>query len=408
MKALVVAPQPFFSARGTPFSVYYRTRAMGRAGEEVDLLTYGQGGDVELPRTRIIRTPALAWLGGVRTGPSWLKLLHDCFILIYTIRLLLRNDYDYVLGHEEGAFIARMLKPIFGFKLVYDMHSSLPEQLSNFDFSRSSLLTRLFESAERSTLRCADAIIVVYPTLLERVRASVTDPDKVVLIENSQFDEVVTGSSTPAAPTNPVLQQARQLAVDGYRLIVYAGTLEPYQGIDLLLEGFKLLAQQGSTSYLLIIGGEPGQIAQFETRARELDIAERCLFSGKVSHGAAASCNEIASVYVSPRSGGTNTPMKIYAQMSCGVPLLATRVESHTQVLTDAVAELVAPTPQGIAEGIRNVLDCPARAAEKALAARRLFEQNYSEAYYTAKMRAVITLLASEQPRATPNSQSAK
>ena len=29
-------------------------------------------------------------------------------------------------------FFARFLKPVFGFKLIYDMHSSLPEQLTNY------------------------------------------------------------------------------------------------------------------------------------------------------------------------------------------------------------------------------------------------------------------------------------
>ena len=32
MRALVIAPQPFFTARGTPFSVYYRTQALARLG----------------------------------------------------------------------------------------------------------------------------------------------------------------------------------------------------------------------------------------------------------------------------------------------------------------------------------------------------------------------------------------
>ena len=48
MKALVIAPQPFFTARGTPLSVYYRTLVTSELGVEVDLLTYGSGEDVEM------------------------------------------------------------------------------------------------------------------------------------------------------------------------------------------------------------------------------------------------------------------------------------------------------------------------------------------------------------------------
>ena len=57
MKALVIAPQPFFSPRGTPFSVYYRTLIKAQLGVEVDLLTYGEGQDIDIPGVRIIRIP---------------------------------------------------------------------------------------------------------------------------------------------------------------------------------------------------------------------------------------------------------------------------------------------------------------------------------------------------------------
>jgi hypothetical protein len=36
---LVISPQPFFTPRGTPFSVYYRALVMAEQGVEIDLLT---------------------------------------------------------------------------------------------------------------------------------------------------------------------------------------------------------------------------------------------------------------------------------------------------------------------------------------------------------------------------------
>ncbi len=57
MKGLVIAPQPFFSPRGTPFSVYHRCLVMSEMGIELDLMTYGQGQDVDFPmfRSRVVR-----------------------------------------------------------------------------------------------------------------------------------------------------------------------------------------------------------------------------------------------------------------------------------------------------------------------------------------------------------------
>ena len=39
MRILMIAPQPFFQPRGTPFSEFYRIRAMTELGHQVDLLT---------------------------------------------------------------------------------------------------------------------------------------------------------------------------------------------------------------------------------------------------------------------------------------------------------------------------------------------------------------------------------
>ena len=57
----------------------------------------------------------------------------------------------------------------------------------------------------------------------------------------------------------------------------------------------------------------------------------------------------MASVLVSPRSTGTNTPLKVYEQVASGVPLVATRIYSHTQILDDEVAFLLEPDASGMA-----------------------------------------------------------
>ncbi|MGP1386406.1 MAG: glycosyltransferase [Thainema sp.] len=190
MKALVIAPQPFFSPRGTPFSVYYRTLITAELGAEVDLLTYGEGDDIEIPGVRMIRIPHFPFLGSVKIGPSKLKLFLDVFIVLWTIGLLIRNKYDLVHAHEEAIFICPILKPIFGFKLIYDMHSSLPEQLTNFKFTTSKTLINLFKRLEDWCLRAADATITICPSLYNYALSIVDDESKVCLIENSIFDDV--------------------------------------------------------------------------------------------------------------------------------------------------------------------------------------------------------------------------
>ena len=69
----MLAPEPFFEPRGTPFSEYHRIKALGELGHHVDLVTYPIGRDVELPNLRIFRSAPAALScrksGSVRRSP---------------------------------------------------------------------------------------------------------------------------------------------------------------------------------------------------------------------------------------------------------------------------------------------------------------------------------------------------
>ena len=69
MKWLVIAHQPFFTHRGTPFGVYNRTSAMAELGEELVILTYGQGFDVSVPGVRTVRGPRFKIFGDMDNCP---------------------------------------------------------------------------------------------------------------------------------------------------------------------------------------------------------------------------------------------------------------------------------------------------------------------------------------------------
>ena len=233
LKGLAIAPQPFFSPRGTPFSVYYRSLVTAELGAELDLLTYGEGQDVDIPGVRIVRIPRVPFLEPIKIGPSAAKLFLDVFVVLWTVGLLIRNRYDFVHAHEESVFFARFLKPVFGFKLIYDMHSSLPEQLTNYRYTTSRALIGAFEWLERTCLKAADAVITICPELAAYAEPRMPDPSRHLLIENSIFDPVRLAHARGEAPP------AELVALPADRpIVVYAGTFEAYQGLDMLIEGF--------------------------------------------------------------------------------------------------------------------------------------------------------------------------
>lgn len=396
MKALVISPQPFFTPRGTPFSVYYRTLVTAELGVDIDLLTYGEGADVDIPGVRIIRIPRFKILGDVKIGPSMHKLFLDVFLVFWAIALLTKNRYDFVHAHEEAVFFCRFLKPLFGFKLVYDMHSSLPQQLTNFQFTRSRILIGLFKGLEDSCLRAADAVITICPDLADYVLRLLGGDGKHTLIENSIFDPVRVVSKAVCAhakePDGGPDVKTEEL-IRGKRLVVYAGTLEPYQGIDILIKAFSRVIVKEPNALLLIAGGNATQVARYSELAQSLGIERHCVFTGRVPQSVAKHYTRLASVLVSPRSEGTNTPLKVYEQLASGIPLVATRIYSHTQVLDDRVAFLVEPEPEDMARGILAALKGDGEAGRIAANAVRLYEEKYSRPVYVEKLKRLLERL---------------
>ena len=390
MRALVVAPQPFFSPRGTPFSVYDRTSVWSDFRVKVDLLTYGQGDDVDLPGLRIIRIPAFNWLGKVKTGPSLLKLFHDLFLFWWTVALLIRRRYDFLHAHEEAVFYCRFLKPIFRFKLIYDMHSSLPQQLDNFEFTRSRLIKKLFESLENSSIKAADAVITICPALADYVTTLIGDDPKHFLIENSIFDPVrlARGSGNDRTPSEPLPLPP------GARIVIYAGTFEKYQGLELLIPAFALVRARVPDAFLLMVGGDDVQVKAMREIADRNGLQGAVLFTGRVPQRLAKHYNSLAAVLTSPRTAGTNTPLKVYEQLTSGKPLVATRIPSHTQVLSEENAFLVEPDVEDIARGIIEALGNPAAVERKLKGAEELYRSRYSRMAYEAKMRRLLDLLS--------------
>ena len=83
---------------------------------------------------------------------------------------LARRRYDLLYAHEEGAFLARIAGWLFRVPYVYDMHSSLPLQITDWKFSRSPRVISLFQWVEKVSVRGACAVVAISPAVERAVR----------------------------------------------------------------------------------------------------------------------------------------------------------------------------------------------------------------------------------------------
>ena len=345
MKILLLAPQPFFQARGTPIAVRLVLEFLTGRGHQVDVLTYHEGSDVEIPNCRIVRIPRIPGIRNIRPGFSLKKVLCDLVMLFVCARMMHGTRYDLVHAVEESAFLAAALRPFTGVPYVYDMDSSLAEQMIDA-YPGLALVGPVLRWCEGLAVRRSAGVLTVCATLQDIARG------------HAPGTPVGRVEDTTLLPPGERANGAKHLPpeTEGAPVAMYVGNLERYQGIDLLLEGFRHTLDQMDRARLVIVGGRQDDIERYGRRASALGIGQAVHFLGPKPVSELGDLLREADVLVSPRLKGTNTPMKIYSYLDSGTAVLATRLRTHTQVLSDRTAYLVDPEPLALGSGLAALL----------------------------------------------------
>jgi glycosyltransferase involved in cell wall biosynthesis len=291
-----------------------------------------------------------------------------------------------VHSHEEGGAIGIVIAWLLRVPHLYDMHSSLPQQVANFGYRQGAWLTRILGWLERQMIRRSRAVIVICPELEATVQR--VDPDvPTVLIENAPGAGEALEAGTHAGA------REKLGIASTVPLVMYTGTFEAYQGLTLLFAAMKLVAAARPETILVLVGGEAEQVQRARADVEKLGLSHHVRFIGQRPAEEIPAFLNAATVLVSPRSTGTNTPLKIYQYLRSGRPIVATRLRTHTQVLSDETAFLAEPTPQAFADAILDVVANPLRAEEVGARARALALSKYSDEAFLARTEQACGLL---------------
>jgi glycosyltransferase involved in cell wall biosynthesis len=323
----------------------------------------------------------------VPIGLSVRKILCDVALLWRLFTLTRRNRYDVLHAVEEAVFLSLLVRGIaggrarvgsglegLGWRVVYDMDSSLPEQLlGKYGVLRAvdGVLRRL----ERLAIARSDLVLAVCDDLATRARGYAT---------KTPVDVVEDVSLLGNERAQDDVDDLRRDLPDGTLLALYVGNLEHYQGVDLVLGAIAKL--ESPPLKFVAVGGSPDTVAAYRARASALGLDGHVAFVGARPLSQLGALLGQADILVSPRLSGHNTPMKLYSYLAAGKPVLATRIRSHTQVLSDDSALLVDATPAALARGLDVLLRSPMLREQLALAARRLATTRYSVTQFRASV----------------------
>lgn len=380
MRILFLAPQPFYEVRGTPLAVAALTRTLGELGHDVDLLTFPQGETWSAPRVCHRRSARLT-SGRIRPGFSVGKAFQDVPFALLARRLARSGAYDVVHAVEESAFLVAPFLPA-NVRFVVDMDSDLGEQLAQSKSALARALGPLAQRLHERSLRRADLAIVINQRLEEAARR--VRPDlPVCRLEDPPLVSALTAEDAAAAAR----LRAGLVLGDG-PVALYTGNFETYQGVELMARAAAL----SEHAAFVFVGGEVEDVAALKSRLGPASLS-RCHFVGKQSPNTLPRWMALADVLVSPRTLGGNTPFKIYTYLASGKPIVATRLDTHTQVLSDETAFLVEPTAIDLAAGIDAALSDPAERARRAENGSALLEREYSVSRYREKVAAAYARL---------------
>lgn len=371
MRILLLAPHPFFQQRGTPIAERMLLEVLAGHGHEIDVLTYHEGEDVQISGCRFLRIPALPFVRGIQPGFSFKKLASDAVMLLACLRLVRRGRYDVVHAVEESAFMGLAARRLYRVPYVYDMDSGLVRQMID-KFPSLARVRRLLERFERAAVRGSVGILAVCRSLEEQARACLPE-GLVARVEDVSLLADASG-------------EVDDLPKGEGPIAMYVGNLQRYQGIDLLLEAFRHTLSDLPEARLIVIGGDDESIAHYRHRCGELGIAEAVSFLGPRPVERLGAYLKRATVLVSPRIHGENTPMKVYSYLDSGRPVLATRLPTHTQVLTDDVARLVEPEPEPMGRALAGLLRDRDLQERLAAAARELTRREFTPQAFEGKL----------------------
>ena len=224
-----------------------------------------------MPGLRGVPLPAAAVRPHVGIGPSLAKVPLDLALAATALRRALGTRYDAVHSHEEGGAIGVVLAALLGVPHLYDMHSSLPQQLANFDFSRRGRWRGAF-GADRAA---AGPALARRDRDLPAARATscaAIDPlVPTVLIENAPGAGDRAGRRRAAASLRATLG----LEADDAGRALHRHLRGVSGARPAVRRGGARAARRGPTSRFLLAGGQPDQVEAARAQARRAGARRR-------------------------------------------------------------------------------------------------------------------------------------
>lgn len=286
----------------------------------------------------------------------------------------------------------------FGIPVLYEVRAFWEDAAVDHGTSKQwGLRYRFTRALETYAFKHVDAITTICEGLRQEIVARGIPADKVTVIPNAVDIEKFSFGATPD------VQLKAELGLTDARVLGFLGSFYAYEGLDLLLQALPRLLARAPDVRLLLVGGGP-QEETLKQQARQLGIADKVVFTGRVPHSEVNRYYDLVDVLVYPRHSmrltELVTPLKPLEAMAQGRVFVASDVGGHKELIRDGETGVLfkAGDPQSLADKVLNLLDHPERWPLLAQAGREFVETERNWKASVARYRDVYDRLAVMAP----------
>jgi glycosyltransferase involved in cell wall biosynthesis len=245
-----------------------------------------------------------------------------------------KNPYDVIHVHSVPDFevFAAWFPKWKGAKIILDIHDIVPEFFtSKFKEGKSSILYKMLIMVEKMSTSFSDHVIISNHLWEKTLHRSVNGGKCSVFIN---YPDPLTFYKRPRQRT------------DGKFIMMYPGTLNRHQGVDIAIEAFGKIQKQvpGAEFHIYGQGDSKDFLADLVVR---LCLEDRVIFHDMISKENIAEIMANADLGIVPKRddpfGGEAFSTKTLEFMSLGVPLLVSATKIDRYYFNDSVVKFFEP-----------------------------------------------------------------
>ncbi len=306
-------------------------------------------------------------------------------------RLLNQQSTSLGLCHfrDPWSGIPLLNHPQTAYKTIYEVNALPSIELPMLYRQLAPRTLAKIRALEEHCLAAADHIITPGASIRDRLLRMGIAAERISVLYN--------GADLPPETARPRYVPPRYL--------LSFGALQPWQGIEVLLRAFALLADYPDLWLVICASNEPRAAKPYRKLTERLEIAKRVLWLFQLPQAELIPWQNHALLVLAPLTASPRNleqgccPLKILEAMAAGVPVVASDLPAVRELLRDGVDGLLvgADRPANFARAVRVLLEYPERIREMGDNARQRIAGQFTWEHTTTKLAALYARML-EQP----------